>query len=99
MLQDDMIKVYEDLGFKRWTKGNYDRLYISAEQLGLDCDYYKTGNISGAEFQGKHISNSEAYRMKAAKTYIDIKTGKLRSDNWTLEQAARVLTDIPEEKK
>lgn len=93
MLNEQMIKALEAKGFKRWTKGNMDRLYINANMLGLDCTYYKTGNISGADFKGERISNSEARRMKIAKTYIDIKVGKVYSDNYTLSEAAQELLD------
>ena len=96
-LSDERIIELESKGFKRWTKGTMDRLYINASQLGLDCDYYKTGNISGAEFKGKHVSNCEARRMKAAKTYIDILTGKAHSDNRTLLMAAEELAGISDE--
>ena len=98
-LSEERIAELEEKGFKRWTKGNMDRLYINAAQLGLDCDYYKTGNISGAEFQGERISNCEARRMKAAKTYIDINTGKARSDNYTLLKAVKALAGIEEEEE
>lgn len=83
-MTDNMIKALEKMGFKRWTKGNYDRLYINARDLGCEFEYYKTGNIKYAEFDGEKISNSRGYSMKAAKNYIDIKTGKAYSDNYTL---------------
>lgn len=85
------------LGFNRWTKGNFDRLYINASLLGLVCHYYKSGNISSAWFNGDEISNSEAYRMRSAKTYIDIKTGNVYSDNRTLKAAAAKLARIEEQ--
>ena len=78
-------------GFNRWTKGNMDRLYINAAQLGLVCSYYKTGNISGAEFQGESISNCQARRYKAAKTFVDIKTGTVYSDIPALKTAAEAM--------
>lgn len=90
----ERIADFEKMGFNRWTKGNFDRLYINADRLGLDCDYYKSGNICGATFEDEHISNSEARRMKSAKTYIDIKTGRLYSDNNTLLMAAQRLTGL-----
>lgn len=77
----DKIEALEDMGFNRWTKAGMDRMYINASSLGLICQYYKTGNISDAEFAGERISNSEARRMKAAKTFVDLKTGRLYSDN------------------
>lgn len=95
MLNDEMIAKLEEMGFTRWTKGAMDRLYINARELGLECDYYKTGNIKHATFDGYSISNSEGYRMKAAKTYIDIKTGKAHSDNYTLQSKAQeILTEL-----
>ena len=76
----DRIEELEGLGFKRWTKGNMDRLYINAELLGLHCDYYNSGNICSATLNGEAISNTKARGLKIAKTYIDIKTEKVFSD-------------------
>ena len=87
----DRIEELEAMGFKRWTKAGMDRLYINASALGLNCTYYKTGNVSNAWFDGYEISNCEARRMKASKTYIDIKTEKVYSDNTALaEKAAEI---------
>lgn len=94
MLTNEKIAELEAKGFKRWTKGNLDRLYINASQLGLVCSYYNTGNIRDAEFNGDSISNCEARRMKAAKTFIDIKTGRVYSDNNTLKDAAIALAGL-----
>lgn len=92
----ERIDELEALGFKRWQKGQFDRLYINADQLGLECKYYKTGNIKAAMFNGEEISNSEGYRMKAAKTYIDVTTGEVFSTNSTLKKAAMELAGINE---
>lgn len=94
MLTNEKIAELEAKGFKRWTKGNLDRLYINASQLGLVCSYYNTGNIRDAEFNGGSISNCEARRMKAAKTFVDIKTGRVYSDNNTLKDAAIALAGL-----
>lgn len=88
------IHELEALGFKRWQKGNMDRLYINASMLGLNYGRYNTGNIKWAEFQGLGISNCEARRMLAAKTYIDVKTEKVYSDSYTLQQAAAALAGL-----
>lgn len=93
MMNEKMIEKLAAKGFNRWTKGKYDRMYINAKDLGLDCDYYKTGNICCATFQGDKISNSEAYRMKAAKTYIDVETGEVVSDNRYLKEAAEEVLE------
>lgn len=91
MMNEKMIEKLTTKGFTRWTKGKYDRMYINAKDLGLVCEYYKTGNIHTAEFQGYYISNSEAYRMKAAKTYIDVATEEVSSTNSDLEAAAAAI--------
>lgn len=81
MLNDKMIKKLEDAGFKRWTKGDYDRLYIDATACGLEYDTYKSGNISSATFNGESISNARAGRMKAMKMYVDIATGEFHAEH------------------
>ena len=93
MLNEKMIAKLESKGFKRWTKGNMDRLYINATALGLECVYYKTGNVRDASFQGSSISNSRARGFLAAKTYIDIATGTVHSDIQDLADAATALMD------
>lgn len=92
-LNEKQIAALEEKGFRRWTKGTMDRLYINAETLGLELDYYKSGNISSATYRGESISNRRGGEMRAAKTYIDIETGELHSTNWTLEQDAQQLYD------
>ena len=81
MLNEATIKALEEKGFNRWQKGNLDRLYVNATMLGLVCEYYKTGNIKTAYFCEGLISNCQARRMKAAKTFIDVKTGTVYSDS------------------
>lgn len=80
----EMVHELESMGFKRWQKGGHDRLYVNASALGLEVDYYKTGNVSSATFNGKHISNSEACRMMDSKTYIDLIARRIYSDNASL---------------
>lgn len=94
-ISEKRISELQALGFKRWTKGNFDRLYINAKSLGLVCWYYNTGNISSATFQDEKISNAQARRFQGAKTFIDIKTGRVHSQYSELEDAARELAKIP----
>ena len=92
MLGENIIADLESKGFKRWQKGTFDRLYVNASVLGLECTYYKTGNISSATFNGEHISNSEGYRLKAAKTYVDINKGTIVSDSPMLaSEVAKIM--------
>ena len=78
---DAMIQKLEEAGFKRWTKGTHDRLYINATSLGLKYETYKSGSIRSATFNGEEISNSRAGRMLAMKMYIDVTTGELHTTN------------------
>lgn len=78
----NIIEKLEEMGAKRWTKGNHDRLYLSncgAEIIGLEVSRYNSGNISSATLNGETISNSNAYYVLAAfeKAYIDLATGEL----------------------
>ncbi len=84
-MSSDAISALEKVGFKRWQKGGYDRLYISAAKLGLKID--KTG----ASFMGAPIDEKEGQRMRAARTYIDVHTGEVCSGNDLLEDAASKL--------
>lgn len=77
MMDATTIKALEAKGFSRWQKNGHDRLYINSSHFGLECSYYNTGNISSASLNGEPISNSEAYRIKSVKAYVDVKTGKL----------------------
>lgn len=79
-MTQEMIKKFEDAGCKRWTKGNFDRLYINASMLGLECDYYSTGNIRSAKFAGMEISNCLARKIKAARMYFEVSDGTFHSD-------------------
>lgn len=76
-LNENTIAAYEAMGFKRWIKGSMDRLYINVTRLGLEVDYYKTGNVSSATWQGESISNADARRLLGSKVYVDVNTGEL----------------------
>ncbi len=95
-LADEQIAKYESNGFKRWTKGNMDRLYINTTQLGLEVDFYKSGNICSAKWQGESISHADGGRILSSKVWIDIATGELHVKTsfnpysaMTVEEAAR----------
>lgn len=93
MLNDKIIAALEARGFKRWTKGTMDRLYVNARELGLKLKYYNTGNVSDATFRGEQLSNSQGRRYKAAKTYIDVVTGEIVGEYDDLIEAAQELYD------
>ncbi|MFO7253793.1 MAG: helix-turn-helix transcriptional regulator [Actinomycetes bacterium] len=61
------------IGGKEWRKGDRHRVYINRHVLqrllGLEVQYYNTGNIRHAELRGQHISNSEARRILASEIF------------------------------
>ena len=74
------VTALENAGASRWTKYGKDRVYIRAigdELMGLEKDYYKSGNISSASLKGEYISNGEAFRVMRtyADCYIDLESG------------------------
>lgn len=77
MMNQKQIEKLESTGYRRWQKGEMDRLYINPRELGLEIEYYSTGNVRHAEFNGLHISNAEARRIMGGKYYIDVITGKV----------------------
>lgn len=92
-MSEDLIKTFESCGFKRWTKGDMDRLYINAEALGLKYDCYKSGNICSSSFRGESISHRKALDMIGSKIWVDVKTSKMwsRDANEVLLDAVRAL--------
>ena len=86
---DSQIEACEKAGFNRWTKGDYDRLYIDLDKLGLYVNHYNTGNICYAsitefyldddekicEDETERIPNARASEIVCCRFYIDIKTG------------------------
>jgi hypothetical protein len=97
-LTEKQIAAYEAKGFKRWTKGNFDRLYIKATKLGAEIDYYKTGNVRNATWRGVYVSNADGRRLLASKVFVDVKTGELHVNTSfsaygteSLEDAAKSL--------
>ena len=86
---DSQIEACEKAGFNRWTKDDYDRLYIDLDKLGLCVSRYNTGNIWQAhitefyldddekicEAKTERIPNARASEILCCRFYIDIKTG------------------------
>ncbi len=75
------IETMTAIGGNRWTKAGHDRVYINNWQrfIGLEVDYYNSGNICGATLDGELISNSEAGRILGAvqKVYFDTADNKV----------------------
>ena len=55
------------------------RIYIDITSLGLlEIGYYKTGNVSGASFNGECMSNTDGSKAKNVKVFIDSKDSSLK---------------------
>lgn len=76
MDEKDIAKLIE-AGGNRWSKYGKDRIYIDAKTLGLVVDYYKTGNVRHAEWQGETVSNADGRRLLSSKVYVDCTNGVL----------------------
>ncbi|MFB6805503.1 hypothetical protein [Streptomyces sp. NPDC056387] len=68
------------IGGNRWQKNGMDRIYFDnpAQLAGLETSHYKSGNISGATWQGERISNSQAHQLVTSihKLWYDLADGK-----------------------
>jgi hypothetical protein len=92
--KEEMIQRLEGLGFKRWTKGNMDRMYVNATMLGFTYDTNRYGKLQRSYFNGEEVGNCEGRKYLAAKTYLDLNTMEMISDRGDLRQAALELAKI-----
>lgn len=97
-ITETMIKKLEAKGFKRWTKGEHDRLYANVENFGLELHHYNSGNISGATLNGEKISNSYGAEIKRnTSIYLNVNDGELYlTDRANDEIVANVKAAIAE---
>lgn len=68
--------------FNAWKRNNEDvRVYVNCweEAIGLEVDYYNSGNIKRATLDGEKISNSAARRILSGKVWFD-QEGELHLD-------------------
>lgn len=90
---EKLITALEEKGFKRWTKGDKDRMYIDAEKIGLKIQKYGSGAVKHAEWDGEKISNREGASMLHAKTYLDLTDMSVHSDDSDLLAAAKAIIE------
>lgn len=66
----------------RWTKGNYDRVYLDVKAvrdlINLEVTYYKTGNVSSGALNGEAISNGRTREILGCirDIWLNAKTGE-----------------------
>ena len=58
-------------GGQLWEKNQMRRVYFNnlADIFGLECSYYKTGNISSASVDGEVIANGRANEIAGSLSY------------------------------
>lgn len=92
-ITEKLIAALEEKGFKHWTKGDKDRMYVDAEKLGLKVQKYGSGAVKRAEWDGEKISNREGAAMLHAKTYLDLTDMSVHSDDSDLFAAAEAIIE------
>lgn len=69
------------IGGIRRQNADYDRIYLDdlGRFIGLEIEYYKTGSVSYAEFDGRTIANSRAFLILQAlgQVYYDVRLDEL----------------------
>ena len=72
MTEMQIAKLVE-MGAKRWTKGNKDRLYFSAWTLGLGyAPRTAKSNARCLMIDGEELTITKGNKLAAAKIYIDL---------------------------
>lgn len=64
------------IGGRDW-KGRRTYLNDVAALIGLDVDYYLSGNVRSAALDGRPLSNARAGELLNVKVYLDHATGTL----------------------
>ena len=101
-LTEKQIAAYEAKGFRRWTKGDMDRLYINAESYGVTFEYAR-GRVWGATFGEYDAVPHEARLIKSAKVYVDVATGELHVETESIyadyirETVEAIIAEIAEQ--
>lgn len=85
-------------GGKVWIAGDKNRIYFNnlAELLGLECEFYKTGNVSCALLDGKVISNSKGSNLfrQCRQGKVWFEAGEFHSTGMHEENAAAIISAI-----
>ena len=76
-MTEEMIKnLIEKKGFKRWIKGDKDRLYIKAYELPFVKTNWKKNGKKTLSLFGEELSYTKSSQLDHAQFYIDVKTGE-----------------------
>lgn len=95
-LSEKQIEALEKKGFRRWTKGDYDRLYINV--IKLPGVY---GSSSELEIDGDKLSRTKSWKVSNAKIWIDVVTAEVHADaayheDFLKSAAEKLLSEVIE---
>lgn len=95
-LSEKQIEALEKKGFRRWTKGDYDRLYINV--IKLPGVY---GSSSELEIDGDKLSRTKSWKVSNAKIWIDVATAEVHAEaayheNFLKSAAEKLLSKVIE---
>ena len=84
----DLMMLLVSLGGKYWEKGNFKRVYFNFEVLlkvlGIEVDYYNTGNICSIYVGDEKWSNCQGKKLldalRTSKVFYDLVTGEWKCD-------------------
>lgn len=80
-MTEKQIEKLVEMGAKRWTKGNKDRLYFSAWVLGLGyAPRTAKTNSRCLMIDGEELTITKGNKLAAAKVYIDLTTDEIVCD-------------------
>lgn len=75
------IETMTAIGGNRWTKAGKDRVYLNhfLDYLPLETEYYKSGNLSWAAWNGERIANRQAGLLRSCvgNVWYDDADGKI----------------------
>jgi hypothetical protein len=88
-MTNEKIKALENKGFKRWTKGDKDRLYIKAWNLPNVKTIWKKNGKKCVEINGEELSYTKSSEVNYTSIYIDLADDSIHVDS----SFADVLTE------
>ena len=88
-MTNEKIKALENKGFKRWTKGDKDRLYIKAWNLPNVKTIWKKNGKKCVEINGEELSYTKSSEVNYSSIYIDLADDSIHVDS----SFADVLTE------
>lgn len=80
-LSEKQIEALEKWGFRRWTKGDKDRLYIRTKQLPNVRTIWKENGKICLEINGEELSYTKSSEVNYASIYIDLADGSIHVDS------------------